>query len=378
MKLILKIFIVAFFFICSTANSQVKEDSVLDSIKKHLYDDPDTAILQVKKLINSEKNLDKKIKYLLFLSNAYTAKRNTDESYKTLIKAQELLKSSKDLHSKIISQLLIASQYQQMELYNKSFEALDQVDSLSGKLSDSNKEKYASLGKSFALKGMIYKSQGNLDISLQKFLSAITNLEKSTKAPGNSNNLSIIYYNIGYIYLNKNQFSTAEKHFNKSISYASESKAKSLEAYAMKGLAENYTFQKQNDKALQILQQAAAKSNDIGDLILDEGIYKGLAENYLVLGKFDDYLKNNEKYKRIKFQREQGDLKSINSLIDNMDLNKTTEINTIRKNHFRTNLILIILSILISAFLFLKSLKKYKTNKISRQKIAKLIMTHDQ
>lgn len=378
MKHVIKIFIVFFFFICSTANSQEKKDVVFDSLKKHLYDDPDTAILKVKKLINSEQDLDKKIKYLLFLSNAYGAKRNTDESYKTLLKAQELLKSSKDVDSKIVSLLLIAFQYQQMELYNKSFEALEQVDLLCQKVSDSNKEKYAWLGKSFALKGMIYKSQGNLDISLQKFLSAIKNLEKSEQAAGNINNLSIIYYNIAYIYLNKKQFSTAEKYFNQSVSYASQSKAKSLEAYAMKGLAENYTLQNQNDKALIYLKKAAEKSQDIGDLVLDEGIAKLLAENYLVLGKFDDYLKNNESYKRIKFEREQGELKSINSLIDNMELSKTKEINSVKKNHFQINLVLIIISLIISIILFLKSLKKYRTNKTSRLKIAKLMTTHDQ
>ena len=375
MKFSLKIFFVSILLLSLAAKSQANNDSIFASIQNFLYENPDSAISETKKLITTEQNLDKKIKYYLFLSKAYTAKRNTDKSYKTLLKAQELVKNSKDLNAKIDVLLLIAIQYQQMELFNKSFEALNEVDLLCKNISDTNKQKYAWLGKSFAVKGMIYKAQANLEISLQKFFSAISNLEKAEQTVPNINNTSIVYYNIGYIYLNRNQFSTAEKYFRKSISYASKSNAKSLEAYALKGLAENYMLQNQNEKALEILKLAAEKSRDIGDLLLDEGIYKGLAENNLSTGNFEEYLKNNENYKSIKFQREQSELQSINSLIDDLEQKKKNQFKEMESKNWAFNLGIILLSIVVSLVLLMKSRSKLQKNKIVAKKLAKLMVS---
>ncbi len=374
----IKLFFLVLFLWFPLAKSQQKEDSLLSGIQKYLYDNPDIAITEVQKLIKAQPDPNKKIKYLLFLSKAYTAKRNTDESYKTLLKAQELVKNSTDLESKIDVLLLIAIQYQQMELFNKSFETLDEADQLCQKISESNKKKWAWLGKSFAVRGMIYKSQGNLEIALQKFSSAIHYLEKAEQNIPNINNTSILDYNIGYIYLNRDQFSTAENYFKKSILYAQKSNAKSLEAYAMKGLAENYTLQNKNEKALFFLKQAAQKSAAIGDLLLDEGIYKGLAENYLSIGKFTEYQENNEKYKRIQFEREQGELKSISSLISQLELNKGTQIKTLKTNHLIINLCLIIFISCLSGLFLVKSILKYRKNKIYKDKLGKLMHVYFQ
>lgn len=374
MKKLMKIMLFVLISFSGFLKSQAAKDTAYENIQPYLYENPDKAIKIGKIRIESETNIDEKIKYHLYLSKAYTAKRNMDESYKTLLKAQKLLETSTNLESKINVLTLIAIQYQQMELYSKSFEILDEVDQLCENLDPKfDKQKYSWLGKSFAVKGIIYKSQDNWDIALEKFAVAIRNFEKTEQSVPTINNISIVYYNIGYCYINQNKFSLAESSFQKSISYAQKSDAQSLQAYAMKGLAENFAFQDQPQKAIDVLETAAKKSEKIGDLVLDEGIYKLLSDNYLVIGNFDKYMINNELYKKVHFEREQSELESINSLIDNIGENTEKEISHSDYKFGVLEVIMILISLALSGFLLFKILKINKNNKIKKDKIHDLI-----
>lgn len=357
MRLYLKI--VFLFSICffSQANSQESNNASLKKIQPYLYENPDKAIEIATQLIKSETNIDKKISYYLYLSKAYTAKRNSDQSYKTLLKAQELLKETKDIKSKIDVLILIAIQYQQMELYSKSFETLDQVDALCKNLGNNFQlQKKSWLGKSYAIKGIIYKSQGNIEIALEKFFNSISFFENAEQSIPTISNISIVYYNIGYSYHILKNFDKAEKYFYQSLNYARKSNAQSLEAYALKGLAENYSLQNNPKKAIELLKEAKTKSEKIGDLILNEGIYEGLSENYLNIGNFKEYLYNNDFYRKIKFEREQNDLKSINSLLNNLEIDKNKEIQNINVKY--NILIVFIISVSILFILFVKKILK--------------------
>ncbi len=353
---------------------QEKTDPALESISKYLYENPDKAIEEGKKLIDSETDIDKKIRYYLYLSKAYTAKRSTDESLKTLLEAQNLLKTTNDLKSKIDVLINIAIQYQQMELFSKCFDALDEAESLCADLGpESDLQKNSWLGKSNAVKGIIYKSQGNNDIALEKFFSAVGFLEKAEQNNPTVNNLSIVYYNIGYSFFNLKNIPKAETYFQRSLQYATKSGAQSLQAFALKGLAESYTSQNNHQKALELLEQARQKSQKIGDLSLDEGIYKGLAENYLSAGEFERYLKNNEAYKKSKFGREQSELKSIDSFINNLENHYNQEVKKVNYTNFFIRVIILIIGLLASLFFISRIMKINKENKNKSEKIKELI-----
>jgi tetratricopeptide (TPR) repeat protein len=361
-------------FSFSSVKSQDKKDAFYDSIQKYLYEDPNKAIEVANKMITNETDPDKKIKYYLYLSKAYTAKRNPDESLKVLLKAQELLKTTVDVQSKIDVLITIAIQYQQMELYQKSFATLDEVDKLCQQLTpEFSDQKNSWLGKTFAIKGIIYKSQKNNDIALQKFLSAINYFQKAEQNIPTVNNISIVYYNIGYCYLNLDQIQNSEKYFQKAIEYAKKSKAQSLEAYALKGLAESYGQQNNRDKAIEFLEIAKNKADKIDDLSLDEGIYKALSENYLSRGQFGLYLKNNEIYKKVQFEKQQSELKSINTLINNIGDQQKVQLEKAGKESWMTKIILIVISILLSAFVLIRTIKINSQNKIYKKKIRELI-----
>ena len=354
--------------------SQQEKDSVYESIQHLLYDNPDQAIAVAKKQIATETDIDKKIKYQLYLSKAYTAKRNSDESYKALLEAQKSLEATKNIQSKIDVLILIAIQYQQMELYNKSFEILDEADALCQQLEpEYDSQKYSWLGKSYAVKGIIYKSQGNNEIALEKFFNAIKNFEKAPNSVPTNNNISVVFYNIGACYLNLKNFYNAEKYFQKSVEFAKKSDAQSLKAYALKGLGENYSAQNNPQKAIEMYESAALLSKNIGDLVLNEGIYKGLSDNYLRLGNFEKYNQNNELFKKAQFDKEQNELKSINSLLENLNNENQESQKSIKKNHALLNLLFILIALFGSGFMLFKAYQKNKINTENKKKLQEIL-----
>lgn len=374
MKQLLKYLLILFIFLPFVVKSQQEKDSVYESIQHLLYDNPDQAIAVAKKQIASETDIDKKIKYQLYLSKAYTAKRNSDESYKALLEAQKLLDETKNIQSKIDVLILIAIQYQQMELYNKSFEILDEADALCQKLEPQyDSQKYSWLGKSYAVKGIIYKSQGDNEIALDKFFNSIKNFEKAPNSVPTNNNISIVFYNIGSCYLNLKNFYSAEKYFHKSVEYAKKSNAQSLKAYALKGLGENYSSQNKPNEAIKMYEEASLLSKNIGDLVLDEGIYKGLSDNYLRLGDFQKYYQNNELFKKAQFDKEQNELKSINSLLENLNIENQESLKNIKKNHALIDIFFILATLFGSGFLFFKAYQKNKINTENRKKLQEIL-----
>lgn len=365
--MILSIFLPFYLF------AQIKEDAHLKKINVYLYQDPDKAISEGVKLEEKATENDTKINYLVFLSKAYTAKRDLDKSLETLLKAQELLKKSNNPIIKIDVYIIIAIQYQHMELYNKSFEMLDKAEYIAQNL-DAKLDtiKYSWLGKSNAVKGIIYRTQGNYEIAHSKLLKAIYFFKKADESIPNNNNISIVYYNIAYNYIDQTNYKEAHNYFLKSLYFAEKSDAKSLQAFALKGLADNYAIQDKPEKSLQLLNKANLLASKIGDLTLNSGIYKGLANNYLTIGDFNSYIKNNDIYKKIVFDREQIELKSINSFIDNLRINYLSYTDEIKS---RTKLIcslFIVLGIIITVFLGYKIFIIIRLNKLKVIEIDKL------
>lgn len=181
------------------------------------------------------------------------------------------------------------------------------------------------------------------------------------------------YQNIGYTFINVNNFGEAEKYFNRSLDYAKKSQAHSLEAYALKGLADLNAQRDNPQKAVELLETVKVKAQNIGDLILSEGIYKGLADNYLILGNFQKHVENNDFYKKTQFQREQNELKSINSFINNSEKKKTEKLNSDNRKHLIINILISVFVFLILSFLLLKIFKTRKKNQALRKQIQELI-----
>ncbi|MBT2622793.1 hypothetical protein [Chryseobacterium sp. ISL-6] len=308
---------------------KISDDSLIKKARLEIYDNPDNAIVIGKNLLKEEKDINQSITIYLLLSTANIAKRNFDESLQYILKAKDLAQKTNDLKTQISVLVSVGIQYQQMELFSKSLETLDEADHYLAQLQEDTPEKYIETARSYAIRGMIYKSQSNSEIALEKLLISIQNFEKVRSKKSTYANMSVVYYNIGYCYLNLNQREEAHAAFVQSVNYAEKLNAKSLKAFALKGMAEMFKQNRENEKALDLLVQAENLCKNTGDLILNEGIYKEMSENYLAMGKPDLYQTYNRKYFEMRFKREQSELSSINHSIDNHNketLKKTQEL----------------------------------------------------
>ncbi|WP_330747354.1 tetratricopeptide repeat protein [Chryseobacterium sp. CP-77] len=317
MKSILKIILLLAVF-CHGVKGQKTPDSLLiKKAKLEIYDNPDNTIKIGEQLLKKSHDIKTSIDLYMLLSTANIAKRNFEESLQYILKAKELLQKTNDPRSQAGVLISVAIQYQQMELFSKCLETLNEAEQYIAKIPEKNPEKYIETATSYAIRGMVYKSQSNSEIALEKFLISIQNFEKVPVKKTTYSNMSVVYYNIGYCYLNLNQIDKAQESFLQSVSYARKNYAKSLEAFALKGIAEIHKQRHENQAAINLLLKAEDLSKNTGDIILNEGLYKELAENYLALGQQDLYQQYNKKHLEMRFQRKQNELKSINQVIDN-------------------------------------------------------------
>ncbi|KMQ62218.1 hypothetical protein ACM40_07890 [Chryseobacterium sp. BLS98] len=374
MKVILKIIpAILLCFQISVCGQNVPFDSLMKKARLEIYDNPDNAIRIARDLLGKEHDVHKKIGIYQLLSTANIAKRDFDQSLLYLLKAKETAQKTNDLKIRTSVLISAAIQYQQMELFNKSLETLNEAEPLLAKLPDDLPEKHIETARSYAIRGMIYKSQSNPEIALEKFLISIQNFEKVQHKQTTYSNMSVVYYNIGYCYLNISQLEKAHQAFLRSADYARKNKAKSLEAFALKGMAEMYKQKKENETALQLLIKAEDLSKNTGDLILNEGIYKEMSDNYLALGKPDLYQNYSKKYFEMRFQREQNELNSINHSINDHNLETLKKSSTIKTHYNYLTAIIGGISIFIIALLLSLIFRIRRQNLKYRKEIQKLI-----
>lgn len=363
-------------FLCILIQGQNASDS--DLIKKanlEIYDNPDHTIQIGEQLLKKDHDLKTSIKIYMLLSTANIAKRNFDESLKYILKAKELSQRTNDPKSQVSVLISVAIQYQQMELFNKSLETLDEADQYLARIPAGTPEKYTETATSYAIRGMIYKSQSNSEIALEKFLISIRNFEKVPSKKMTYSNMSVVYYNIGYCHLNLDQINKAEQAFIQSMDYAQRNHAKSLEAFALKGMAEVSKQRHENQASLELLQKAEDLSKNTGDIILNEGIYKDMSDNYLAMGKQDLYQIYNKKYHEMRFQRKQNELKSINQVIDNHNEETTVKSQKLKSHYHSMEIIALVVGCILIALPSFFIVKIRKQNKKFQKEIQQIIRT---
>jgi len=369
MKFILKILSLFFLSLYISISAQkMPVDSLMKKAYSEIYDNPDNTIKIGKNLLKKDNDINTSIRIYMLLSTANIAKRNFDESLKYILKAKELSQKTNDAKNQASVLIAVAIQYQQMELFSKSLETLNEADLYLAKIAKNSPEKYIETARSYAIRGMIYKSQSNSEIALEKFLISLQNFEKVPLKKTTYSNVSVVYYNIGYCYLNLNQIDNAQKAFLQSINYAQKNHAKSLEAFALKGMAEMYKQKREYQTAVNLLQKAENLSKNTGDIVLNEGIYKEMSDNYLALRKQDLYQLYNKKYYEMRFKRKENELTSINQVIDNHNKDTSIKNKEIKSNYTYLMIISSVISvIIIGVFLYLISKIKKQNKKYQRE-----------
>lgn len=362
-KNIVLVFAVALYLCCSSllfGQTKTEFDSIFRMYTISIYDNPDRAIFVGDSIFKTVSNSDIQVKALMLISAGYASKRNYQKSLEFSNRANELSKNSDDalLRIKIVNKTAI--QYQQLKIYEKTIQYLDEAEELilAYPIRDSV---VFYLANNYIVRGLVYKERLNCEIG-------ITFLDKGIKEYAkinNSNsiaNSSIAFYNKGNCYILLKDNEAAKLSFEESISLAKKISANSLLAFAQKGLAEVYTIEGRYQDALDVLNDALLTSQSVGDLILNQGIYKGLSENYLALNNWENYQNYNRLYLQNRIKIKESERKSISNSLEEIKKEQKSKLDQLLPSYQYGIYFLLFLGLLIIISSILSYLKIKKEN----------------
>ena len=161
-------------------------------------------------------------------------------------------------------------------------------------------------------------------------------------------------------------------YFTEAIKYGQLADAKSIEAYAFKGLSENLYVNHEYTKSLDLLDKADYLAKSIGDIVLSEGIYKLMANNYLAINNWEKYQFYSDKVLELKQEKQKKDEQSLNRYM-NLQTSENLEKTNSAQTKFKMYQVLILgLSALSILFLGRSFLSNKKRNKLLKSKIENL------
>ena len=303
-------------FIYAQNNKRI--DSILKVASIEMYVNPDKVIKNGQIIVNeSGKNIDYKIMGYKLISDGYSSKRDYEKSLEYVVKANQLLGQTNNQLLKISTLNKTGIQYHQLKIYDKAIEYLDQAEHLMMEypIPDSIR---SYLGRNYIVRGFIYKEKFNCEIAIDFFDKGILELLKS-KSKVSKSAISIAKYNKGNCYILMLNNKLARVNFQEAIQNAKIVNAKSLQAFALKGLAQVYTIEGNFPLAIQTLNEALFISAKVNDLILNQEIFKGLSENYLAINEWENFKKYQNKYLFTQKLIKDRERKSVSESLDLKD-----------------------------------------------------------
>ncbi|WGF91246.1 tetratricopeptide repeat protein [Aequorivita marisscotiae] len=337
-----------------TALSQSKTDSILSVATQQIYENPDTSIkLATEILTKTNLSADAKVRVYLIISTAYSSKRDYEKSLEYTLKALELLPKLTDAYLKIKLLNRIGGQYQELKIYDKAITYLDQAKLLIEQLPQ-NEVTIRSLGYNNLVRGFVYREQMSCDIALNYFEKAIEDYKNILDHPAVKANISTSYYNRGNCLITLGRLKEAENSFLQGVKYAKTIDAKSLVAFAQKGLAEVYTSQGEYQKAIALIEEALQNSQDVGDKVLNRALYNALATNYLATGNLKGYAVFKSKNLEIHKELTKTERQTIDTSINDLIITNSKKLASVKKTT-RILQILFISLILLGVILLIRS-----------------------
>jgi tetratricopeptide (TPR) repeat protein len=315
-----KSFILAILLILSArysvfAQDQKKLEQLIKTSNVEMYENPEKVISTGLKIIQlSKNNIDLKIKAYKLVSDGYSSKREYQKSLKYLIKALELLPKSEDKLLKISIDTKAGIQYHQLNIYQSAITYLDRAEKMC--LDYPVQDSVTSfLGVNYVVRGFIYKEKLNCDIAISFFDKGIKTLSYNNKKNENATKISIAKYNKGNCYLLLEENVLAEQSFKEALKGAKSVNAKSLEAFALKGIAQIHTFNGAYADAINELNQAYYIAKNVNDLVLNQEIYLGLSVNYLAINQPEKYKEYQQKFIQTQTKLKENERASIENLL---------------------------------------------------------------
>ena len=340
----------------SYAQDKKRLDSIVKSASNQMYSNPDNVIKSGAIILKEAgKNYDYKIMGFKLISDGYSAKRDYEKSLEYVMKANQLLSYSNDQLLKISTLNKIGIQYHQLKIYDKAIEYLDQSEHLMMEYPTPDSIR-TYLGRNYIVRGFIYKEKFNCEIAIDFFDRGIIELQKTRTKIVNSA-ISIAKYNKGNCYILMLNNKLAKQNFEEANQYAKDINALSLQAFALKGLAQVYTLEGNYQLAISTLNNAFLLSSSVDDLILNQEIYKGLSENYLALNNWEEFKKYQNKFISTQKLIKERERKSVSESLNLKDESLKLELkNEISKYYYKFIAAAFVIIFLVIAFvLFIKN-----------------------
>lgn len=324
--------------------AQSETDSLLRYATQQIYENPATAIKVAQELLNeTDATADIKVEAILIISTAYSSKREYEKSMELALSAMDLLPKLKNENLKINLFNRIGGIYQELRISEKAILYLDKALESINKLPD-GEEKSRNLGTNNLLRGFVYRQQMSCEIALDYFEKGIEEYKKIPNIAGSNANISNSYYNRGNCFIDLGRINDAERSYLQSIEYAEKAGAITVIAFAQKGLAQVYTLQEENTKAISLLTDALHNSEKVGDKVLNRALYDALATNYLAIEDFENYSLYQHKNSIVHKQIIKTERKTVDDSIKDLTDANLIKIETVQN---RTKTLQITLSTLI-------------------------------
>lgn len=350
-------------------SAQQNGDSIINFAMNQIYENPNLAIETAQALFNSsESTTDIKVRALIVISTAYSSKREYEKSLEYSRDAMDMLPKIQNIELKIRLLNRVGGQYQELNVYDKALTYLDEAYKLLESLPESTYKSEA-MGFNNLVRGFIYREQVSCDTALDYFNSSIEAYKKILPEVNKNSNLSIAYYNKGNCLITTDKIRDAEASFLQAITYAKKNNAKSLIAFAQKGLAGVYTLKGNNLKAINLLEEALQNSEEVGDKILNRSIYRALAENYLAENDIKSYSLYHDKNLSIHNEITKTERKTIDNSIQSIIEVNSKKVEDLKNRNQLYQAILIMLIIVVIVFLIRLILSSEKTLKSLKKEL---------
>jgi tetratricopeptide (TPR) repeat protein len=361
-----------FLFLANGSYSQTQNlDSLLKKGIVEIFEHPDKAIAIGQKVYGLAPDASHaQLKALMLISDAYSSKRDYRKSLEYVILAKNLSAKTDDPLVQMQILTRTAVQYQQLRIYDKAIQYLDECSRLGAAYPEKDSIHYM-MGNNFVIRGFIYKEQLNCEIAISYFRQGIVEYQLTKRNVVNPN-LSVVYYNIGNCQVKLSQLQEAKANFMKSATYAESLDAKSLLAFARKGQAEVLTLEGKYAEAIKILLQAQSTTTGVGDLVLNQGIYKGLSENYLAVNDWTNYRKYHEEYLNTQLKIKESERKSISDSLNESAKSRNTEMESSKSRYIAGIIALAVISIALLIFIFRNNKKMAARFILLEERVKKL------
>lgn len=273
------------------AQKKTAGDSLLSKASRLFYNDPKQSVqLALKAYDLSAGNNSLQISALITVSNAYFALKNSNEAKKYAFKALRLSMEVKDYINQIKVYGMLGNHYQVLKMNDKARTYLRAAEEVMDNHPLPEDMRFLK-GNIFAIKGNSYKDDLDCDFAITYFDKAIFEFTHTGFKPA-GRNLKLVQVQKGFCLLEKPMAdeaialsNTVEKNTSPQVMY-------DTWIYAKIGTARALFIKNEFAQAAAILEEALAKSKDIGTPEVFHELYRNLSQNYLNLkesGKYHYY-----------------------------------------------------------------------------------------